>query len=88
MIGNLIHRAALAVVVAVGKRRMLIEHAYSHYAVRLHVFECRYVSGKPRTMGCQRFRWAKPDELEKLAFPNANKRIIAELIAEAKKSAK
>lgn len=72
----------LAVNVTVGERRMTIEHAYSHYAVRLHVFECRYVSGNPRAIGCQRFRWMKIHELEKLAFPAANKRIIATLVAE------
>jgi A/G-specific adenine glycosylase len=69
----------LAVDVEVGKGRMMIEHAYSHYAVRLHVFECRYVSGLPRPIGCQRFRWIKVHELERLAFPAANKRIITAL---------
>jgi A/G-specific adenine glycosylase len=72
----------LAVNVKVGRRRMVIEHAYSHFAVRLHVFDCRYVSGRPRAIGCQRFRWMKVHELEKLAFPAANKRIIAALDAE------
>jgi A/G-specific adenine glycosylase len=73
-------REELAVDVIIGKRRMMIEHAYSHYAVRLHVFDCRYVSGRPKTIGCQRFRWMKVRELERLAFPAANKRIIAALV--------
>lgn len=72
----------LAVDVSVGKRRIMIEHAYSHYAVRLHVFECKYVSGRPRAIGCQRFRWMKVRELEDLAFPAANKRIIEQLRSE------
>lgn len=72
-------REELAVEVSVGKRRMMIEHAYSHYAVRLHVFECRYESGRPRAIGCQRFRWMRVRDLENLAFPAANKRIVAEL---------
>jgi A/G-specific adenine glycosylase len=76
----------LDVKVSVGKRRMIIEHAYSHYAVRLHVFECRFKSGKPKTIGCQRFRWMKLTDLEELAFPVANKRIINALLAETKSS--
>lgn len=72
----------LAVMVKVGKRRMMIEHAYSHYAVRLHVFECKYLSGRPRAIGCKKFRWMKVHELENLAFPAANKLIMAQLRSE------
>lgn len=72
----------LGVTVDVQNRRAVIEHAYSHYAVRLHVFGCRYRSGKPRPIGCQKFRWLKVDELAALAFPTANRRIIADLVAE------
>ncbi len=73
----------LDITVAVNRRRMIVEHAYSHYAVRLHVFECRYRSGKPRTIGCQRLRWMRISELATLAFPTANRSIITELVAEA-----
>jgi A/G-specific adenine glycosylase len=70
----------LGIDVEVGLRRMVIAHGYSHYAVRLHVFECRYRMGRPRAIGCQQFRWVKAAELGKLAFPAANKRIIAEIV--------
>jgi A/G-specific adenine glycosylase len=69
----------LDVDVDVGKRRMVIRHGYSHYNVRLHVFDCTYLSGRPRTIGCQKFRWARPAELGRLAFPAANQRIISSL---------
>jgi A/G-specific adenine glycosylase len=69
----------LGIVVTVGKRRMTIRHAYSHYHVRLHVFECAYKSGKPKGIGCQRWRWVCPRELSRYAFPTANRKIIAEL---------
>ncbi len=81
-------REELAVTVKVGKRRMVIEHAYSHYAVRLHVFECRYKTGTPKAIGCQKFRWMKVGELDSLAFPTANKRIIDALVAEVEVSTK
>jgi A/G-specific adenine glycosylase len=73
----------LGISIEVGSRRMIIAHGYSHYAVRLHVFECRYKSGRPRAIGCQQFRWMEAAELKTLAFPAANRRIIETLVAEA-----
>jgi len=66
----------LAIDVTVGRKRMVIRHTYSHYGVRLHVFECRYVSGKPKKIGCQNWRWVRPGELSRFAFPSANRAII------------
>ncbi len=75
-------REELDVDVEVGRRRMVIRHAYSHYTVRLHVFECQYLSGRPHAIGCQKFRWVRPAELSRLAFPAANHQIISMLQAE------
>ncbi|MBD3298219.1 MAG: NUDIX domain-containing protein [candidate division Zixibacteria bacterium] len=74
-------REELGITVNVGERRLIVRHAYSHYTVRLHVFECRYRSGTPKTIGCQRWRWVKPSELQRYAFPKANHAII-EMIQE------
>jgi A/G-specific adenine glycosylase len=69
----------LGISVTVGARRTVIRHAYSHYTVRLHVFECRYRRGHPRALGCQRWRWVRIRDLSRYAFPTANRVIIAEL---------
>lgn len=73
----------LDVEVDVGAKRMVIRHAYSHYAVRLHVFECLYRSGRPRKLGCQNLCWVRVGELTRYAFPAANRRIIDALLREA-----
>ena len=70
----------LGISVRVGRRRMVIRHAYSHYHVRLHVFECVYEGGSPQSIGCQRWRWVRPAELSRYAFPTANREIIADLM--------
>ncbi len=67
----------LAIQVRIGRKRMVVRHAYSHYTVRLHVFECGYLSGRPRKIGCENWRWVRPRELHALAFPSANRAIIA-----------
>lgn len=72
----------LAITVSVGERRMVIQHAYSHYTVRLHVFECRYRSGAPKAIGCQKWRWVRVADLKRYAFPTANRKIIALLVEE------
>lgn len=72
----------LGIQVKVGERRMVIAHAYSHYSVRLHVFDCRYTHGEPKAIGCQKWRWVRPNELARFAFPTANRAIIAEIVAD------
>lgn len=58
----------------------VIRHAYSHFRVTLHVFECRLLRGRPRAIACAECRWVRPGDLRRYAFPTANKRII-ELLA-------
>ncbi|MCJ7543534.1 MAG: NUDIX domain-containing protein, partial [Phycisphaerae bacterium] len=54
-----------------------VRHAYSHFRVTLHAFRCRYVSGRPRAIGCEAFRWVRPRDLGEYAFPRANLKLFA-----------
>ncbi|HDQ45788.1 MAG TPA: A/G-specific adenine glycosylase, partial [bacterium] len=36
----------LGIEVSVGRRLISVEHAYTHFRITLHVFECRFVSGE------------------------------------------
>jgi len=54
-----------------------VRHAYSHFRITLHAFECSYVSGRPRALGCAAWRWVPVDELHQYAFPRANHNILA-----------
>jgi A/G-specific adenine glycosylase len=65
--------------IEVGDLRPLtvIRHAYSHFRVTLHVFECRLRSGRPRPIACAECRWVRPVDLAAYAFPTANRKIIA-----------
>jgi A/G-specific adenine glycosylase len=58
---------------------MSVPHAYTHFRITLHVYECRYVSGRPRAIGCAEWRWVRPDELDRYAFPSANRKVIEAL---------
>lgn len=56
-----------------------VDHAYSHFRIRLHAFRCAYVSGTPRCLGCDDVKWVRPGDLGRYAFPAANKKIIRAL---------
>jgi len=58
-----------------------VRHAYTHFRITLHAFECRYLSGRCRAIGCDDFKWVRPPDLDRYAFPKANRRIIDALRA-------
>jgi A/G-specific adenine glycosylase len=80
-------REELGIRVKVVRPLMSIPHAYTHFRITLHVYECRYVSacpehsrrGRPRAIGCAEWRWVRPDELDRYAFPSANRKVIVAL---------
>ena len=66
----------LGVKVTVGKKIVAVDHAYSHFKITLHAYDCDYVSGEPQKLGVADWRWVKPQELKKFAFPGANQPIL------------
>jgi A/G-specific adenine glycosylase len=72
-------REELAITVRVGRSLAIVDHTYSHFGVRIHAFECTYVSGTPHCLACADFKWVKPRDLGRYAFPAANKKIIETL---------
>ncbi|MCX7668983.1 MAG: NUDIX domain-containing protein, partial [Anaerolineae bacterium] len=58
-----------------------IEHAYSHFRITLHAWQCRIVAGEPQPLRCAAVHWATAAEWDKLAFPATDSRIIQALTA-------
>lgn len=69
----------LNIVVEVGERFVTVDHAYSHFRIRLHAFRCRWLSGEPECRGCTAFRWVEPGDLGNYPFPRANQKVIEQL---------
>lgn len=74
-------REELEIRVAVEAPLVRVPHRYSHFAVTLHAYTCRWVSGRPVARGCTAFRWVRPRELRRRPFPVASLRIIDALLA-------
>lgn len=71
-------REELGIEIAVGEEFAVVDHAYSHFAITMHAFHCRWVSGRPRAIGCAAWKWVAPRDLGRYAFPAANRKIIAQ----------
>jgi len=56
-------REELGIEVEVGKKLADVDHAYSHFKITLHAYECRYLRGKPRAIGCRAWKWVKTKDL-------------------------
>jgi A/G-specific adenine glycosylase len=72
-------REELGISIRIKRPLVTVQHAYSHFTVTLHAFECTHVSGTPKCRSCVDCRWVYPKQLKNFAFPAANKKIIAAL---------
>ena len=79
-------REELGIRIKVRHPLMRVHHAYTHFRVRLHVYECDYAGGRPRCRVCTAFRWDRPSQLRRYAFPVANQKIIAAIESQGRAS--
>ena len=71
----------LSIAVTVGDELITVDHAFSHKKLRFVVHLCDWESGEPQPLASQQVRWVRPDDLKNFAFPAANAKIIAALLA-------
>lgn len=72
----------LGIDVEIGDEICAVNHAYTHFRITLHVFDCRYVGGPPQALGCAEWKWILPRELNRYAFPRADRSVIELLMNE------
>jgi A/G-specific adenine glycosylase len=65
--------------IKVGKFIAAIDHAYTHFTITLHAFECVVTSGRPQTLGVEKIKWIRMKELDRYAFAKTDLKIIAAL---------
>jgi A/G-specific adenine glycosylase len=70
----------LGIQVDVGRKLAEVDHAYSHFKITLHAHDCAYRSGKIQALGVMNWKWVRPLELSRFAFPAANQPIIRILL--------
>ena len=75
----------LGITVRVDRPLATVDHAYSHFRVRIHAFECAHLSGEPKCITCTDLKWVRLGDLGRYAFPAANNRIIEALRSRKRK---
>jgi A/G-specific adenine glycosylase len=69
-------REELGIAIEVGEHLTSVDHAYTHFRITLHAFECRYRGGRIQLIGVDDYRWIFPRELDAFALPAADHKII------------
>jgi len=59
---------------------MTVPHAYTHFKVTIHSFQCQLLDGKPKPRKAIDWKWVTPKEITKYPFPKANKKILDALL--------
>ncbi|MCL7454098.1 MAG: A/G-specific adenine glycosylase [Anaerolineae bacterium] len=67
----------LAIQIQVGELLVTIEHVFTHFFMTLYAFDCRWLSGSPKCLGCLDLQWVTLDELDAYAFGVADQKIIS-----------
>ncbi|HLA43253.1 MAG TPA: NUDIX domain-containing protein, partial [Aggregatilineales bacterium] len=67
--------------VAVNYFFVRVKHAFTHFKITLHVYECAFLpeGGEPQAIECAAWRWVDQSELDNFAFSAADRQVIAEL---------
>jgi A/G-specific adenine glycosylase len=74
-------REEVGVEIRPGKKLVAVEAVYSHFRVTLHLYEATTISGRPRKMNCQGFKWTPVENLEELAFSKADRQAVVAVAA-------
>ena len=69
-------REELGLEIAVGDLLTRVKHAYTHFRITLHAFECRPVSGRLQPLGVADFKWVRMGELDRYAFAVTDRKTI------------
>lgn len=73
-------REELGISVRVGRKFTAVDHAFTHLRIRLHVFQCDSLRGKPRPIGAEAVRWVNIRDLSKYPMGKAD-RMVSDQIA-------
>lgn len=72
-------REELEIEVEPGVTLSEVDHRYPDKHVYLKFIRCRWLSGKPRAVGCQNFVWIAREQLGDFQFPAADAKVVQEL---------
>ncbi len=69
-------REELGIEIRVGRPVTFVNHAYTHFRITLHAFQCSRTAGEPKALNCADWRWVALHRLEDFAFSKADRRVM------------
>ena len=77
-------REELAIEVDVGRLFTVVEHAFTHFKITLHAFDCRYLGAlppydEPQAIEALNWAWVSEEQLSQYSFGKADRDVIAEM---------
>jgi A/G-specific adenine glycosylase len=73
-------REELGIEVEIERQMLQLKHAYTHFRITLHVFECVHIgSSQPRALDCADWAWIALGQADDYAFPATDRQIVEEL---------
>lgn len=79
-------REELGIDVEVGEPLGEFRHAYTHFQVTVHAFECRIRSGRPTLSDHTAIRWIEPRQLGRYPMGNVARRIARRIAAKSSRA--
>lgn len=65
--------------VEVGRLAASVNHAFSHFRITLHAFECRWRGGRVRLSAGDEHRWVAADEAGEFPVPAATRKVFEQI---------
>jgi A/G-specific adenine glycosylase len=72
-------RQDFGVQIQVRDELLQVNHAYTHFKVTFHVYQCDYLRGVAQAQTCDQVRWVNVDNLHQFPFPKSHLRMIQAL---------
>ena len=76
-------REELGIEAVVGAPLGVFEHAFTHFTISVHAFECALPTGEPRALEHTRIAWVTPDDLGRYPMGKVDRRIATQVAAAA-----
>jgi 8-oxo-dGTP diphosphatase len=69
----------LGIEIEVGEIVESVFHHYPERSILLLFYKCQWVSGEPKTLGCENLEWVNPKELPQYDFMEADLELIRKI---------
>lgn len=71
----------LGIAADVGDIKLASTHSYGETGIILLFYEVRFWKGEPKPVHHTELRWVRPDELRELDIPEANRKLLDQIIS-------